>query len=289
MVPDNAPPSKASLLKWWSQFTHPKKSPEYNQRTTFSLSLSLSLTHPCTATTSEHHPVFAKPLKDSLRRASVQISTANANGVLYVWGYIPVVVAKWSVSLPPLPRPTHSPSAVSTSRKTVLALSHRPFPTHHSQLPRSKAPFVSTVPLNACANYRPHSRHPLACVLLSPPLLSHSSPSLVRKIPRLEKRTLHHPRRRQRISTISHPDARKFRPSDISSFSYFFPDQEPVIPHDMYHNVSLSSSPSLSLPHLFKFRDVLGQYRSPPRPLPSHPHQQNIPSTVTTSSPLTDT
>ena len=34
------------------------------------------------------------PLKESLKYASVQISTANANGELYVWGYIPVVVAK---------------------------------------------------------------------------------------------------------------------------------------------------------------------------------------------------
>ena len=49
--------------------------------------------------------VFGKPLKDSLAYASVQISTANANGELYVWGYIPVVVAKWCV-LDPLP--THT-------------------------------------------------------------------------------------------------------------------------------------------------------------------------------------
>ena len=38
--------------------------------------------------------VFGKPLKESLKFASVQISTANGNGELYVWGYIPVVVAK---------------------------------------------------------------------------------------------------------------------------------------------------------------------------------------------------
>ena len=38
--------------------------------------------------------MFGKPLKESLKYASVQISTANANGELYVWGYIPVVVAK---------------------------------------------------------------------------------------------------------------------------------------------------------------------------------------------------
>lgn len=53
--------------------------------------------HP--APSQEEHPVFSKPLKESLRYASVQISTANANGELYVWGYIPVVVAKWCVRL----------------------------------------------------------------------------------------------------------------------------------------------------------------------------------------------
>ncbi|KAF9243454.1 Rho GTPase activation protein [Melanogaster broomeanus] len=55
----------ASLLKWWSQFTNAQKSK--NQ---------------------EEHPVFGKPLKESLRYAS-----------LYVWGYIPVVVAKCGLYL----------------------------------------------------------------------------------------------------------------------------------------------------------------------------------------------
>lgn len=49
------------------------------------------------------HPVFGKTLTESLQYASVQISTANANGDLYVWGYIPVVVAKWFVSPLSLP------------------------------------------------------------------------------------------------------------------------------------------------------------------------------------------
>ena len=57
--------------------------------------------------------VFGRPLKESLRYASVQISTADANGRLYVWGYIPVVVAKWCVDpfsfislIPFFPRPS---------------------------------------------------------------------------------------------------------------------------------------------------------------------------------------
>ena len=41
--------------------------------------------------------MFGVPLKENLRYASVQISTANSNGELYVWGYVPVVIAKWSV------------------------------------------------------------------------------------------------------------------------------------------------------------------------------------------------
>ena len=44
------------------------------------------------------HPIFRRLLKESLRRASCQISTPlNANGDIYVWGYIPIVIAKWSV------------------------------------------------------------------------------------------------------------------------------------------------------------------------------------------------
>lgn len=43
--------------------------------------------------------VFGKPLKESLKCANVQISTANANGELYVWGSIPVVVAKCGLYL----------------------------------------------------------------------------------------------------------------------------------------------------------------------------------------------
>jgi hypothetical protein len=66
--------------------------------------------------------VFCKPLKESLRFASVQISTANANGELYVWGYIPVVVAKWCVGLRLVVTRCLYPSffiAVFTSKKMV--------------------------------------------------------------------------------------------------------------------------------------------------------------------------
>lgn len=41
------------------------------------------------------HPVFGVPLRESLNYASAQIQTAGADGEMYVWGDIPVVVAKW--------------------------------------------------------------------------------------------------------------------------------------------------------------------------------------------------
>ena len=43
--------------------------------------------------------VFGRPLEESLRRASVDIATADPCGSLHVLGYIPVVVAKWFVHL----------------------------------------------------------------------------------------------------------------------------------------------------------------------------------------------
>ncbi|KAA1476230.1 Rho GTPase activation protein [Dentipellis sp. KUC8613] len=81
----HAAPSKANLRAWWQHFTSAqkmKKGPEKG-----------ACAHP------GEHPVFGKPLKESLKYASVQISTANANGELYVWGYIPVVVAKCGLFL----------------------------------------------------------------------------------------------------------------------------------------------------------------------------------------------
>jgi len=75
------PPSKANLKAWWASFTSAQKHRENEDKD------------------EPVHTVFGKPLKESLKYASVQISTANANGELYVWGYIPVVVAKCGLYL----------------------------------------------------------------------------------------------------------------------------------------------------------------------------------------------
>lgn len=46
-----------------------------------------------------HAVVFGVPLRESLRYANVPISTASGSGgVLYIYGYVPVVVAKWWVA-----------------------------------------------------------------------------------------------------------------------------------------------------------------------------------------------
>ncbi|KAJ6507919.1 Rho GTPase activation protein, partial [Mycena vitilis] len=82
MLADPAqPPSKANLKAWWANFTSVQKHKEDGDKD------------------EPVHTVFGKPLKESLKYASVQISTANANGELYVWGYIPVVVAKCGLYL----------------------------------------------------------------------------------------------------------------------------------------------------------------------------------------------
>ncbi|KAI0044168.1 Rho GTPase activation protein [Auriscalpium vulgare] len=73
--------AKAGLRTWWQHFTTAQKM------------------KPRELGKGGAQTVFGTPLRESLRYASVQISTANANGELYVWGYIPVVVAKCGLFL----------------------------------------------------------------------------------------------------------------------------------------------------------------------------------------------
>ncbi|KAI0696907.1 Rho GTPase activation protein [Cytidiella melzeri] len=78
------PPTKASLKTWWNHFTFAQRAKREAEEKKEALGRSV---------------VFCRPLQESLKYASVQISTANANGELYVWGYIPVVVAKCGLYL----------------------------------------------------------------------------------------------------------------------------------------------------------------------------------------------
>ncbi|KAJ8519046.1 hypothetical protein ONZ45_g3948 [Pleurotus djamor] len=79
-------PTKASLKAWWHSFTFSQRAKKDAE------AAAISKGEPV-------HTIFGRPLKESLKNASVQISTANANGELYVWGCIPVVVAKCGLFL----------------------------------------------------------------------------------------------------------------------------------------------------------------------------------------------
>lgn len=100
----NTPPTKANLKAWWNHFTFAQRAKKESEArktgvssATPLLSQTRSLYLNVSGTTS--YAVFGTPLRESLKCASVQISTA-ANGGLYVYGYIPVVVAKWYVPVP---------------------------------------------------------------------------------------------------------------------------------------------------------------------------------------------
>lgn len=66
--------------------------------------------------------VFAVPLETSLSCASVQISTAGPDGSLYVWGYIPVVVAKCGLHLKETATEVRGAFRVSGSSKRMKEL-----------------------------------------------------------------------------------------------------------------------------------------------------------------------
>ncbi|GJE94610.1 Rho GTPase activation protein domain-containing protein [Phanerochaete sordida] len=78
------PPTRASLKTWWNHFA-------FAQRTKREADVKKD-SHPPSV-------IFGRPLRESLKRASVQISTAGTGGELYVWGQIPVVVAKCGLYL----------------------------------------------------------------------------------------------------------------------------------------------------------------------------------------------
>ncbi len=90
--------AKAGLRTWWQQFTTaPKTRPSPQHLHSYPHAHSRSSTLPQEYAPPPSGAVFGRPLLESLKYAHVQISTADANGKLYVWGYIPVVVAKWCV------------------------------------------------------------------------------------------------------------------------------------------------------------------------------------------------
>lgn len=98
----HAPPTKASLKAWWNHFAFAQRAKrEAEEKKGKHVYLPDGCAALLTRLASPDGPpqgaVFGRPLRESLKRASVQISTAGNNGELFVWGHIPVVVAKWYV------------------------------------------------------------------------------------------------------------------------------------------------------------------------------------------------
>jgi hypothetical protein len=101
--------AKAGLRTWWQQITTTTQRPRTSAGSPTAAAAAHLNAHSNPQQYHRQGPeyvpappgvVFGRPLKDSLKHASVQVSTADASGKLYVWGYIPVVVAKWYV-VPP--------------------------------------------------------------------------------------------------------------------------------------------------------------------------------------------
>ncbi|KAH7326408.1 hypothetical protein B0I35DRAFT_405656 [Stachybotrys elegans] len=75
-----SPPSKRDLKSWWKGFKIPSK-------------------HQETQDNREHVGIFGVPLRQSITYANVAISLIDENGQSYIYGYVPIVVAKCGVFL----------------------------------------------------------------------------------------------------------------------------------------------------------------------------------------------
>ncbi|KAF7864047.1 hypothetical protein EAF04_007012 [Stromatinia cepivora] len=75
-----SPPTKQSLKSWWKTFRPPAKTQE-------------------SSTESQPTGIFGVPLRQSIAYANVAISLVDAQGQSYIYGYVPIVVAKCGVYL----------------------------------------------------------------------------------------------------------------------------------------------------------------------------------------------
>ncbi|KAH9224400.1 hypothetical protein DL95DRAFT_281843 [Leptodontidium sp. 2 PMI_412] len=96
-IPAASPPTKQSLKSWWKTFSKPPpKNQEHNGNSPFSW-------YPTNAKTKLAAPpptgIFGVPLRQSITYANVAISLVDAEGRSYIYGYVPIVVAKCGVYL----------------------------------------------------------------------------------------------------------------------------------------------------------------------------------------------
>ncbi|SCV73467.1 BQ2448_7393 [Microbotryum intermedium] len=146
---DRPPPTKASLLRWWKAFTAKTSSSNSNPNTS---STSSSANHKVTRARASTAPgavsgntaavarpyqppgrglakgksgegrVFGVSPEQSLKYAAVAISTASADGKPYVYGYVPIVVAKCGMMLKESATATEGIFRVSGSNKRINQL-----------------------------------------------------------------------------------------------------------------------------------------------------------------------
>ncbi|KAF8443429.1 hypothetical protein BGX38DRAFT_1271947 [Terfezia claveryi] len=81
MVP-GSPPSKQNLISWWKQFSKKGAKPSDKE-----------------GLSKEKPGIFGVPLWQSIEYANVAISLTDANGNSFIYGYVPIVVAKCGVFL----------------------------------------------------------------------------------------------------------------------------------------------------------------------------------------------
>jgi len=101
MVP-GSPPSKQNLISWWKQFSKKggaKPSDKEGLSKGSILNRGSSGTIAYITPYTEKPGIFGVPLWQSIEYANVAISLTDANGNSFIYGYVPIVVAKCGVFL----------------------------------------------------------------------------------------------------------------------------------------------------------------------------------------------
>jgi len=89
--------SRRDLTSWWKQFKRTTKKPE--EKGEFAVSASQNRILTSTLELAVDQGIFGVPLHTSIRYANVAISLFDAQGTSFIYGYVPIVVAKCGVYL----------------------------------------------------------------------------------------------------------------------------------------------------------------------------------------------
>ncbi|GAA5986124.1 hypothetical protein JCM5350_004441 [Sporobolomyces pararoseus] len=135
---DGPPPTKASLMKWWKMFTSKdsKKQQQQQQPPSSGYQQRPPIGGASPRLSSNYVPpgrgletgkdgkgrVFGVSLEQSLQYASVAISMVGQDGKQYVYGYVPIVVAKCGMMLKETATHTEGIFRVSGSNKRINQL-----------------------------------------------------------------------------------------------------------------------------------------------------------------------